>query len=193
MGQPTTNQPKAVLARAPQLEAKVERELQQGQYDFAGVKGKVKVNMDSDKKDISMEKTKPLPALTAVNKETSVSDGPIKATTDALIQRSTFQDENSGQIPDYRNRKLPSKLSDTIIEEPKRYKGHPKYFSDGKLISGTRQRKLWRKSTLGDDNKLDDILLGGKLSKQDFTDDERTSARYLLTYVLVYEKFSSIL
>lgn len=179
MGQPTTNQPKAVLARAPQLEAKVERELQQGQYDFPGVKGKVKVNMDGEKKDVSMEKTKPLPALTAVNKETSVSDGPIKATTDALIQRSTFQDENSGQIPDYRNRKLPSKLSDTIIEEPKRYKGHPKYFSDGKLISGTRQRKLWRKSTLGDDNKLDDILLGGKLSKQDFTDDERTSASHL--------------
>ena len=172
--QPTATQPKAVLARPPQLEAKVERELQ---YGFPGVKGKIKVNADNDKKDVSLNKTKPLAATNAVNKETSVGYGHVKATTDVLMQRSTFPDENSGQISEYRNRKLASKLSDAVIEEPKPYKSHNKYISDGKLISGTRQRKLWRKSTLGDDNKLDDILLGGKISKQDITEDERTSAR----------------
>ena len=168
LGQPTATQPKAVMTtRPPPLEAKVERELQCG---FPAVKSKIKVNMDHDKKDVSLEKTKPLAAINV--KETSVGDGHVKATTDVLMQRSTFQDENSGQISEYRNRKLASKLSDATIEEPKPYKGH-KYFSDGKLISGTRQRKLWRKSTLGDD----DILLGGKLSKQDMPEDERTSAR----------------
>lgn len=168
LGQPTATQQKAVLARPPQQEAKLEIELHQQQYNFPGVKGRVKANM---------EKTKPLPAISTDHYDMSVSDGPVKATTDALMQRSTFQDENSGGISEYRSKKLVNRVSDGIIEEPKPYKSHAKYFSDGKLISGTtRQRKLWRKSTLTDENKLDDML-GGKISKQDITEDERTSAR----------------
>lgn len=130
--------------------------------------------MDSSKKDIPVEKAKPLPAI---------NDGPVKATDDELMQQSTFQDENSGRISQYRNRKFVNRFSEGIIEEPKPVKSHSKYLSDGKLITGTtRQRKLWRKSTLNDENKLDDML-SGKISKQDISEDERTSARYVRTYV----------
>ena len=157
-----------MLARPPQPEAKLEIELQQQQH-FPGLKSRIKVNMDGSKKDIPVEKAKPLPAI---------SDGPVKSNDDELMQQSTFQDENSGQISQYRSRKFVNRFSEGIIEEPKPVKSHSKYLSDGKLISGTtRQRKLWRKSTLNDENRLDDVL-GGKISKQDVSEDERTNARY---------------
>ena len=162
-----------MLARPPHLEAKFETELQQQQYSFPGLKGRIKVNMDGSKKNIPVEKAMPLPAI---------NDGPVKATTNELMQQSTFQDENSGRTSQYRNRKFVNRFSEGIIEEPKPVKSHSKYLSDGKLISGTtRQRKLWRKSTINDENKLDDML-SGKISKQDISEDERTSARYACTY-----------
>ena len=189
MGQPTAAQQKTVFARPPQPEAKVETELQQHHYSFPGLKGRIKVNMDGSKKEIPVEKAKPLPAINTDLTTTSVSDGP---TTDELMQQSTFQDENSGRISQYRNRKFVNRFSEGIIEEPKPVKSTSKYYSDGKLISGTtRQRKLWRKSTLNDENQLDDML-SGKISKQDITDDERTSARYLCTYSIVHKCMSKL-
>lgn len=150
--------------------------------------------MDGSKKEVSVEKPKLLPAINTDYKEMIVSDGPMKGTTDALMQRSTFEDsnrhynssrENSGRISEYRNRKLVHRLSDAIIEEPKLYKTHSKNLSDGKLISGTtRQRKLWRKSTLSDENKSDDIM-SSKVTKQNITDDERTSTRYTVCICII--------
>jgi len=177
LGQSTAAQQKTMHSRPQQQEA-----------SFPGLKGRIRVNMDSDKKEGSFEKPKLLPTIAMDHKEMIASDGPMKGTTDALMQRSTFEDsnrhynpsrENSGRISEYKNRKLVHKLSDAIIEEPKPYKAHSKNLSDVKLISGTtRQRKLWRKSTLTDENKLGDMM-SSKVTKQDITDDERTSARYV--------------
>ena len=163
-----------MLARPPQQEAKLEAELPQHQGPFPRVKSRNKVNMDSNKKEIG--KTSQLPQINSDVKIPSISDGPVKATTDTTMEQSAFQDENSGRLSQYRNKKFVNRFSEGVIEP---VKSHSKFLSDGKLISGTtRQRKLWRKSTQNDENKLDDILTG-KVRKQDITEDERTSARYV--------------
>ena len=166
-----------MLARPPQQEAKLEVELPQHQSAFPG---RTKVNMHGNKKEIGgLGKTSQLPAINSDVKIPSVSNGPAKATNDTTIEQSTFQDESSGRLSQYRNKKFVNRFSEGIIEDIKPAKSHSKFLSDGKLISGTtRQRKLWRKSTQNDENKLDDILTG-KVSKQDITEDERTSARYV--------------
>ena len=185
LGQPTAQQ-KTVLPRPHQQEAKLPSDHQQ-QFNFSGVQNKTRVSVASGKKETtSFEGSKPLPAI-GTDYHHKLSNSSIKAAADVIAQRSMFKDssqlgssgrDNSEKLSDFRNKSGKNRLTDVIDEEPKPYRPPVKNFSDGIISGGVRQRKLWRKSTYGDENDLEDAINSNKLVKHDLIEDERTSARY---------------
>ena len=174
----STSQQKTTVPRPHQQEAKQSL-----------LSSKNRVGMASGKKEAtSFEGAKPLPAI-GTDFHHKLSNSSIKPVADVVAQRSTFKDSNQLHSSDHNYSELTSgfrkksgknRLSDVINEEPKAYRPPVKNFSDGIISGGVRQRKLWRKSTFGGENDLEDIINSNKQVKRDMIEEERTSARYEL-------------
>jgi len=182
LGQPTAQQ-KTTLSRPQQQEAKLATTDQQRQFNFSNIQNKTRVGVASGKKETApFEGAKPLPAI-GTDYHHKLSNSSIKSAADVIAQRSTFKDssqscssghDSNEKFSNFRNKSGKSRLSDVIDEEPKPYRPPVK---DGLISGGVRQRKLWRKSTYGDENDLDDAINSNKLVKHSLI-EERTSARY---------------
>ena len=183
LGQPTAHQ-KTTLSRPHQQEAKLATNQQQ-QANFSGVQNKTRIGVASGTKETtSFEGAKPLPVI-GTDYHRKLSNSSIKVAADVIAQRSTFKDssqlhssgyDNNENFSNFRNKSGKNRLSDVIDEEPKQYRPPVKNISDGIISGGVRQRKLWRKSTYGDENDLVDTINSNKLVKRDLI-EEKTSAR----------------
>ena len=185
LGQPTA-QHKTTLSRPLQQEAKLATNQQQ-QVNFSSIQSKSRVGIASGTKETtSFEGAKPLHA-TGTDYHRKLSNSSIKVAADVIAQRSTFKDssrlhssghDNNENFSNFRSKSGKNRLSDVIDEEPKPYRPPVKNISDGVISGGMRQRKLWRKSTYGDENDLVDAINSNKQIKRDLIEEERTSARY---------------